>query len=313
MKKYLLPENKNNYKANLHCHSTFSDGKLTPEQLKEKYMEQGYSIIAFSDHDRFHTHNELTDENFLALNSYEADISENSEPDSHIRRCYHLCCFAKTDGKDYKEIEPRPDYNDKDAINAFIKALNEKGFLVQYNHPNWSLQTAEDIRDIKGLWGTEIFNFSATIDGIDGNQGFMYDILLRDGNRIFCTATDDNHNAYPFDHEQNDSFGGYIVIRADRLDYPTIINALENGDFYSSSGPEIKELYIEDNKVKISCSPARHIRFTTDGRTAKSVNAVGDKYIEYGEFELNGKCAYVRVQVTGTDGTLAHSNAYWLK
>ena len=33
MKKYLLPENGNFYKANLHCHSTFSDGKWTPEEL----------------------------------------------------------------------------------------------------------------------------------------------------------------------------------------------------------------------------------------------------------------------------------------
>ena len=41
MKKYLLPENGNFYKANLHCHSTNSDGKLTVEELKKIYMEKG--------------------------------------------------------------------------------------------------------------------------------------------------------------------------------------------------------------------------------------------------------------------------------
>ena len=30
MKKFLLPENGNFYKANLHCHTTISDGRLTP-------------------------------------------------------------------------------------------------------------------------------------------------------------------------------------------------------------------------------------------------------------------------------------------
>ena len=37
MKKYLLPRTGKFYKANLHCHSTVSDGKLTPAELKEAY------------------------------------------------------------------------------------------------------------------------------------------------------------------------------------------------------------------------------------------------------------------------------------
>ena len=35
MKQYLLPNQVNYYKANLHCHSTISDGKSTPEELVE--------------------------------------------------------------------------------------------------------------------------------------------------------------------------------------------------------------------------------------------------------------------------------------
>ena len=34
MKRWLLPEEGSFYKANLHCHSTYSDGQLTPEELK---------------------------------------------------------------------------------------------------------------------------------------------------------------------------------------------------------------------------------------------------------------------------------------
>ena len=34
MKKILLDESLNPYRANLHCHSTISDGKKTPEELK---------------------------------------------------------------------------------------------------------------------------------------------------------------------------------------------------------------------------------------------------------------------------------------
>lgn len=36
-RKYLITHEGNFYKANLHSHSTFSDGVLTPEQAKELY------------------------------------------------------------------------------------------------------------------------------------------------------------------------------------------------------------------------------------------------------------------------------------
>ena len=67
MKKYLIPQNGRFYKANLHTHSTVSDGHLTPEEIKRVYMENGYSIVAFTDHEILLPHNELTDENFLAV------------------------------------------------------------------------------------------------------------------------------------------------------------------------------------------------------------------------------------------------------
>ncbi len=33
MKKYLLPEGGSFYKANLHCHSTYSDGEYSPAEI----------------------------------------------------------------------------------------------------------------------------------------------------------------------------------------------------------------------------------------------------------------------------------------
>ena len=80
MKKFLLSESGKFYKANLHSHSTYSDGKLTPEQMKKAYMEKGYSIIAFTDHNLLLSHNDLSDENFLALNGMEIDFYEGWNP-----------------------------------------------------------------------------------------------------------------------------------------------------------------------------------------------------------------------------------------
>ncbi len=63
MKKYLLPEKGKFYKANLHSHSTVSDGAWTPEQMKKEYMARGYSIIAYTDHNVMVDHSYLADEN----------------------------------------------------------------------------------------------------------------------------------------------------------------------------------------------------------------------------------------------------------
>ena len=56
----------NYYKANLHCHSTLSDGSCTPEELKEIYKKHGYSIIAYTDHDVFISHKSIE----LGFNNY---------------------------------------------------------------------------------------------------------------------------------------------------------------------------------------------------------------------------------------------------
>ena len=50
MKKFLIAEEGNFYKANLHCHTTVSDGSMTPEEVKAHYKAAGYSILALTDH-----------------------------------------------------------------------------------------------------------------------------------------------------------------------------------------------------------------------------------------------------------------------
>lgn len=37
--------------AEMHCHSTNSDGRLTPEKIVALYEEKGYDVLAITDHD----------------------------------------------------------------------------------------------------------------------------------------------------------------------------------------------------------------------------------------------------------------------
>lgn len=65
MKKYLLKKDRTYHKANLHLHSTISDGTKMPEEVKKFYKDHGYSIIAFTDHDKYFSYNQLSEEDFV--------------------------------------------------------------------------------------------------------------------------------------------------------------------------------------------------------------------------------------------------------
>ena len=107
MKKYLLPENGTFYKTSLHTHSTMSDGQLSPEEVKALYQSMGYSVVAFTDHDHLVPENHLTDENFIALTSFELEPVEDlkkdkkvhlnliaKDPGTKVTRCFNFACFT---------------------------------------------------------------------------------------------------------------------------------------------------------------------------------------------------------------------------
>ena len=41
----LIPEEGRFYKVNMHCHTDISDGRLTAEQIKERYMAKEYADV----------------------------------------------------------------------------------------------------------------------------------------------------------------------------------------------------------------------------------------------------------------------------
>ncbi len=312
MKKHLLPENGQFYKANMHCHTNLSDGWLTPEEVKKAYSEKGYSIVAFTDHENLFYHNDLSDKNFLAINGFEADISQRICSDNNYIKCYHFNAFALFPA-DRGPLPQKPEYDDIDAINDYIAKLNKQGFLVCYNHPYWSLQTLDDYRHLKGIFACEIFNYcSYMVDGIDGNNTHVYDTLLRLGHRIYCMATDDNHNRGVSGVSFADSFGGFIMIKAEELTYSCIMNAIQKGDFYASAGPEINELWVEDNTVTVTSSPCAHIALSTSGRRGERIVADDCKPLEHAVFKLNPADTFFRLEVTDEKGLRANTRAYFL-
>lgn len=78
MRKYLISEKGKFYKANLHCHSTVSDGRNTPEELRDYYKAHGYQILALTDHELLVDHSDLNAEDFLMFTGYEYAIVDDA-------------------------------------------------------------------------------------------------------------------------------------------------------------------------------------------------------------------------------------------
>ncbi len=329
MKQYLLPQSGQFYKANLHCHSTLSDGQMTPDELKARYKGMGYSVLAITDHDIMIPHPELNDESFLTLTGYEMEVNEETDqPWADTRTC-HMCLIA-LDESNTKQVCWHPEkylfghsgehrhriaFDEEtfryirrytgEGISEMMRIGRDKGFFVTYNHPAWSLESYPQYMSYHHMHAMEICNYGCVAEGYHEYNPRVYDDLLRGGRRIFCIGADDNHATA-------DTGGAWVMIKAESLTYRAIAKALENGHFYSSQGPEIHGLWVEDGRIHIETAPAREIVFTTGNRNARRLQANDGKLLTSGSFALEKGMGYVRVTVVDQAGRRADSNAYFL-
>jgi hypothetical protein len=331
MKKHLIPINKNFYKANMHCHSDWSDGKTTIEDLKKLYKAEGYSVLAISDHEGLFYHSELDDDDFITIPAVEYEFNEQRGENFDNWIVCHLCVYKK-DRSDIYQLGIDPDWihpkfrwmNDPvlktkavsrgellckdhtpENINHAIKRLKDAGYIVTYNHPRWSMEDYSVYMQYEGMNNLEIYNTASVIDGFQDNNGIVFDDMLRAGKRVFCVAADDNHN-------EKHMFGGFIMIAADSLDYDKIMDAFEKGEFYASCGPIIEDIYVEDGVLTVkSSTPLKAVRFKTGTRHSALARAE-DKPIYEASFTLHDDDIYVRAELIDKDGKYAYTQAYFL-
>ena len=335
MKIDLLPKVPKYFKTNLHTHSNISDGLLTPEEIVDLYKEAGYSILSITDHNVIADHSDKTTEDFLLLTGVEVNINtpDYAETKGFWGYTYHLNLIAKDPHnlwqpvnvirkretaapyEDLVDTENLPRVYELEAINSMIQMANDKGFLVMYNHPTWSRQYHDDYIGLKGLWAMELRNNTSIRVGFNENNHHIYQDMLANGMRLFPTGTDDAHNV-------KSMFGAWIMLGAERLEYGTVIEALEKGDFYMSCGPEIHSLTLEDGFLEIECSDAKDIIVETHARAARHAIAKPDTYLNSARLDLTAffewcekvpkENAYFRVTVNGPDGTYAATRAYFV-
>lgn len=336
MRTYLLPKGGSFYKANLHNHTMFSDGIKTPEEIKEVYSKHGYDIVAFTDHDVFIPHNDLTDDKFLALNGFEMEwiAWRGNNPILNTGRCdlcfialdkdivkhpvWHRTAYLFGNAVNYRDMvqfhEEDPDYirdYTPECISEVAKIARDRGFFVTLNHVGWSREDYTYYTNYENLHALELYNGSGILAGHEDYTPRVYDEMLQSGKRIFVTGGDDNHSAAP---EEAGPYGlglAWTMIKAEELEYSAVAKALLNGDMYASDGPEIHELYVEDGKIHITCSPADQVSVKFDKRVAFSKLAEHGEGVTEAVFDVDSKWGYFRITVKDEHGRVACTRAYF--
>ena len=334
MKKYLISPNKKQYKANLHCHSILSDGKKTPEELKEMYKAHGYSVLAITDHERPFEHQKLSDEDFIMLTGYECYIRPDPDANYDIyNKEIHLNLFARDpknvgfvcynehyakylrrdgalDGVVKVGSERAREYS-VEYINDYIRTAKENGYIVGYNHPYWSMEDEATILSYEGLFSFEICNYGSYVMNNIDYCGALYDKMLSRGKHIFCHAADDNHNSRPEGHPNFDSFGAFTMIMPEEFSYDGVFNAMEKGEMYASMGPTFKEVSVEGNKVHIECSDVSHIFMYMGSKLPRFLHAMPGEKLNSADFVIDEKAKYIRISIRDEKGCWADTRGFF--
>lgn len=289
-------------KGNLHCHSTHSDGTLTPAELKHLYQHHGYDFLVMSDHDCYTDCQNLSTQDFTMINGAEITGYTHTEKRVHINVMWTgdeagIASGQKFTLKNHAETA------------ELMAQLRSKGCYLMLNHPHWSMLEYNDVCEADPYHAVEIYNYSTEWIENMGESSIFWEELLRRGLRVWNGGSDDNHNRYEADSQYCDSFGGFTIVKAAGRTEAHIIDALKNGSFYTSTGPSISEFYVEDGFVHVQCSPC--VRIIVNGNQHQYQRKLG-KYVTEFSAKLLGTETFVRVECMDAAGRSAYSNPLFL-
>lgn len=254
----------NYYKTETHCHSNNSgDGFISPTDLLQNYKNRGYKIVFMSDHDT------VTD---VEAMHFPGILSVNAE---------ELSCGSHFNGFNMKATVPACGWSNQQKVDAILA----QDALVCVNHPvapRWRI-TAQEILALQGkISFVEIYNPTDIYEAADDQS--LWDSLLTAGWHTWGISSGDVHTFYPLE----DLWMGYSMIHTDTLTKDAVLDALSRGDFYASTGVELKDYKVNGDTIDVSCTNCFRIIFWGDNHTIlKQANASslqyvrqpGDKYV----------------------------------
>lgn len=291
------------YKGNTHTHTINSDGDSTPDEVVRWYREHGYNFLVLTDHNFLTKVDGLNavhaaEEQFIVIKGEEvSDVFENKS--IHVNGLNVEQTVKPQGGKSVLEV-----------IQRNVNAVREVKGVPHINHPNfgWAI-TADELKQVENNKLFEIYNGHPLVNNLGGGgkPGLeeMWDAILSSGKLLYGIAVDDAHHfKNPWDKNSSKPGQGWIVVRAERLSPAAILEAMEKGDFYASTGVELKNYQADEKSIMIDIREIRtskyRVRFIgSGGRLLEEVVTNPAVY------KFRGNEGYVRAKIIESNGKVA--------
>lgn len=290
------------FKGNTHAHTLRSDGDSTPEEVVKWYKDNGYNFLFITDHETLTPVDEL---NKTFGGSDFAVFIGQEVTDSFDKKPYHLNGLGLS-----QVVMPSRGNGAVQTLQTNIDGVRKAGGVPQINHPNfgWALN-AEQISQLKNVNLVEIFNGHPLVNNLGGGGSpsaeAIWDAVLTKGKLIYGIADDDVHTVRKLGDRKSATPGhGWVMVNAPSVDQRSIMDALDRGDFYSSTGVELESYSVEKAGIAISIKKERWSKYNIQfiGRSGKILAESLDSSATY---KFRGNEGYVRVKILESNGKMA--------
>lgn len=283
------------FRGNLHCHSTGSDGDMSPERVCHFYREAGYDFICLSDHflDRYNF--PVTDTAPFRTDGFTTLLgSEIHAGKTEADEIWHLLAVGLP--KDFAPTEPT-----ETGPDLAQRAL-EAGAFVAVPHPEWYGLTLNDVLSLpEGLHAIEVFNGICGTHGRSGGS-YLLDHALTAGRMAGAIAVDDAHRYH------GDALQGWVMVRADARDPDALLAALKSGAYYASTGADIHHAERHGDHLMVETSPAAQIALVGKGARSAVVSGSDLRRAKLPLEKFSG--SWCRLVVRGADGGQAWAHPF---
>jgi len=300
------------YRGNLHTHSTRSDGARTMDQVLDDYRSQGYDFMSLTDHFLPNAHFRKGEPGFITVSDtrrFDRDDfvtilgAELHGPAMENGELWHIVAVGlPADFPELGEDETGPEV---------ARRAHAAGAWVSLAHPYWNAVTESDALSVVDcIHAVEVYNHASEMGVLRGWGIHQAEVLVARGHRIGFNAADDAHFKHPGGTFM-DAFGGWVQVKAESLEPNALLAALKAGHYYSSTGPELHDVEICGDTVKVASSPVRDVIVSGRGPAFRRSHGEGQTTAEL-ELPVREKTPYVRVTVVDAHGKAAWSNPIWL-
>lgn len=298
------------FRGNTHTHTIHTDGDSSPDAVVRWYKEHGYHFVVLTDHN-YLTPVEGLNAVFAAPGKFlvipGVEVTDRFL-EGETRKPVHV------NGIGVREVvQPTGGATIAEILDNNARAVRAAGGIAQINHPNfgWAL-TAEQIAATREPQLLELWNGHPLVNNRGGGGSpsteEIWDAVLTAGRHVFAVASDDAHEFKDeFSRERLNPGRGWVMVRAPELTPAAIQAALARGDFYASTGVELRSYVADAKAIHLELpegargSPTRYRTYFIgkSGEVLKRDESLSPFY------EFRGDELYVRVRVEASSGAVA--------